>query len=662
MNLLISICLRLDSVSFSMTLPLSTIISSCFSAVLVLLILGILSPTYSRAIPIPQAQTTSSQHTLGGWLKITNSFLISSSHTSPSATAFIKWAFVISLVPSLIILPTHLSASTLEWTWLSIDAFSLHINFRYDIFSILFTSIALFITWSILEFSQYYMSTDPYVNIFSRFLTIFLMAMILLISANNLFQLLIGWEGVGFLSFLLIGWWFTRAEANTAALQAIIYNRIGDIGILLAAGYMMITHSTWTIDALFSHSDLHGLLVNPFLWGCLIAAVGKSAQFGLHPWLPAAMEGPTPVSALLHSSTMVVAGVFLLIRVSPLLPYSQTAQQATLVIGSITALFAASCAITQHDIKKIVAFSTTSQLGLMTYAVGLNLPLLAFFHICTHGFFKAMLFLCSGSAIHNTSNEQDLRKMGGLANTVPTTAACLTLGSLALFGTPFLAGFYSKDLILESASSSFTGLITLLLAMLATALTAVYSARIILAAFSQAGTLNTINPISEEQTTLTNPLKRLAAGTTIAGWALLPLLLPAHSISPTPLWLKTAALTVTLIGLIAATNLAATINSPATQISTSLLNPIRTFLTGFWHFPETMHLAQSGSWLHTGQTLTTRIFDRGWGEQVGAQGLGTINNSLSLQVQATQSGLIKQYIAIAILSLLLIALIMILFN
>lgn len=247
------------------------------------------------------------------------------------------------------------------------------------------------------------------------------------------------------------------------------------------------------------------------------------------------MEGPTPVSALLHSSTMVVAGVFLLIRVSPLLPHSPSAQQAILIIGSLTALFAASCAITQHDIKKIVAFSTTRQLGLMTYAVGLNLPLLAFFHICTHGFFKAMLFLCSGSTIHNTTDEQDLRKMGGLANGLPITAACLTLGRLALFGTPFLAGFYSKDLILESASASFTGLLTLALAMIATALTAVYRARIMLATFSQAGTLTPLNPTSEEITTLVNPLKRLAAGTTIAGWALLPLLLPAHSISPTPL-------------------------------------------------------------------------------------------------------------------------------
>lgn len=229
------------------------------------------------------------------------------------------------------------------------------------------------------------------------------------------------------------------------------------------------------------------------------------------------MEGPTPVSALLHSSTMVVAGVFLLVRVSPLITPNTPVQQAILMLGAITALFAASCAIVQNDIKKIVAFSTTSQLGLMVFAIGLNLPLLAFFHICTHGFFKAMLFLCSGSVIHSASNEQDLRKMGGLAFSLPVTSACLTLGSAALFGTPFLAGFYSKDLILETATASFTNLITLVLAMLATGLTAAYSARIILAAFSQSSTLAPSNPISEEYTNLTSPIKRLALGAGVAG-------------------------------------------------------------------------------------------------------------------------------------------------
>jgi len=252
-----------------------------------------------------------------------------------------------------------------------------------------------------------------------------------------------------------------------------------------------------------------------------------------------------------------------------------------MAIGATTALFAASCAVTQNDVKKIVAFSTTSQLGLMTYAVGLRLPLLAFFHICTHGFFKAMLFLCSGSIIHNASNEQDIRKMGGLAATLPTTRACLTLGRLALFGTPFLAGFYSKDLILESASASFTGLITLLMAILATGLTAVYSTRVIIAPFSQTGTLGPINPLSEEPTTLVNPLKRLAAGTTIAGWALLPLLLPLGTPNPVPLIIKLAALLITILGLTAAIMVTNATNSPALPEANSRLGHIRNFLTGF---------------------------------------------------------------------------------
>jgi len=228
------------------------------------------------------------------------------------------------------------------------------------------------------------------------------------------------------------------------------------------------------------------------------------------------MEGPTPVSALLHSSTMVVAGVFLLIRVSPTMILASL-QNLVLFLGAITALFAASCAISQNDIKKIIAYSTTSQLGLMVFAIGLNLPLLAFFHICTHGFFKAMLFLCSGSIIHALSNEQDLRKMGGLAFSLPVTSACLTLGSAALFGTPFLAGFYSKDLILETAAASPTNLIAFLLVIVATGLTAAYSARIISAAFSQSGTVPSLTPVSEEYLTLTNPLKRLALGAGLAG-------------------------------------------------------------------------------------------------------------------------------------------------
>jgi len=613
-----------------MTLQISTLFGTCFTSILILLFLGIIAPRQSQPsslnilTPLPPQLLT---------------------------TNLIKMAFVVSIAPSIIVLTNHQVINNTQWTWLSIDAFTLSVSFRYDIYSIVFSSIALFITWCIVEFSLYYMSSDPNITLFFRFLTIFLMAMILLISASNMFQLLIGWEGVGFLSFLLIGWWFTRADANTAALQAIIYNRIGDIGILLASGWLIIATSSWSLDSFFALASSSSLDSSLFLWGCLLAATGKSAQFGLHPWLPAAMEGPTPVSALLHSSTMVVAGVFLLVRVSPLITPNTPVQQAILVLGAITALFAASCAIVQNDIKKIVAFSTTSQLGLMVFAIGLNLPLLAFFHICTHGFFKAMLFLCSGSVIHSASNEQDLRKMGGLAFSLPVTSACLTLGSAALFGTPFLAGFYSKDLILETATASFTNLITLTLAMLATGLTAAYSARIILAAFSQSSTLTPSNPISEEYTNLTNPIKRLALGAGVAGWALFPLL-TNEFISPVPFFLKTLALAVTILGLVLGSEIARISFSPLHfhNLSTS---SARNFITSFWFFPETAHFTKSLLSLSTSQTFITRLFDFGWGEQLGAQGAASLNKSLSQQTQTTQSGLIKQYLVIALISLLL---------
>jgi len=229
------------------------------------------------------------------------------------------------------------------------------------------------------------------------------------------------------------------------------------------------------------------------------------------------MEGPTPVSALLHSSTMVVAGVFILVRTEPLFSNSPNAQTIILLLGGVTALFAASTAIAQHDIKKIIAYSTTRQLGLMVSAIGIGQPILAFFHICTHAFFKAMLFLCSGRIIHSLKNEQDLRKMGGIRNLLPVTSACLTLGRLALMGTPFLAGFYSKDLILEAARARFTKTLGVSLGIVATMLTAVYRFRIVFFCFSSNKSVSSLSPIGEEKNNLINALLRLSLGTVISG-------------------------------------------------------------------------------------------------------------------------------------------------
>lgn len=279
----------------------------------------------------------------------------------------------------------------------------------------------------------------------------------------------------------------------------------------------VLTLKSWKLTELILEKRNQTNFVPFILFGLTLAAAGKSAQFGLHPWLPAAMEGPTPVSALLHRSTMVVAGVFLLIRTENLFHSSPGAQTRILILGGITALFAASTAITQHDIKKIIAYSTTRQLGLMITSIGLGQPLLALFHICTHAFFKAMLFLCSGRVIHRLNDEQDLRKMGGLSKLLPVTSACIILGSLALMGTPFLAGFYSKDLILEATGARILKRLGLTMRLIATLLTAAYRFRIILICFFSTPTIPTLSPIEEEKINLGKALLRLAVGTVISG-------------------------------------------------------------------------------------------------------------------------------------------------
>ena len=376
--------------------------------------------------------------------------------------------------------------------WIDSYLFNVDWGFMFDSLTATMCCVVTFVSFLVHLYSVEYMSHDPHLPRFMSYLSLFTFFMIILVTADNFVQMFVGWEGVGLCSYLLINFWFTRIQANKAAIKAMVLNRIGDFGLALGIftiyiSFKAVDYATvFSIIHLFSNDSFIFLnvefnLINVIGFLLFIGAVGKSAQLGLHTWLPDAMEGPTPVSALIHAATMVTAGVFLLARCSAIYEYAPIVLKLITIVGASTAFFASTVGLLQNDLKKVIAYSTCSQLGYMIFACGLSNYSVGVFHLINHAFFKALLFLCAGSVIHAVSDEQDMRKMGGLKKLVPLTYSLMVIGSLALSGFPFLTGFYSKDVILEVAYGKYSefGFYSYILGSLVAFFTSFYSIRLL---------------------------------------------------------------------------------------------------------------------------------------------------------------------------------------
>ena len=418
-------------------------------------------------------------------------------------------------------------------TWISVEGFDVDWSLRYDTLSAMMVAMVTFIATLIHIYSVGYMSHDKTIPRFFSYLSLFTFAMLMLVTADSLVQLFFGWEGVGLASYLLIGYWYEKPSACKAAIKAFVVNRVGDLFFATGIGCVFFVFGSVNFQDIFGNisqhqNDLYHLFgrdVRAYeVIGVLLflGAMGKSAQIGLHTWLPDAMEGPTPVSALIHAATMVTAGVFLMARMSPLLEYAPYALGFVTFIGATTCLFAATIGCVQTDIKRIIAYSTCSQLGYMFIAAGVGAYQVSIFHLFTHAFFKALLFLGAGSVIHAMSDEQDIRRMGGIWRKIPVTYVVMWVGSLALAGIPIFAGYYSKDAILEAAWARHSGLgqYGFWCGTIAAFLTAFYSWRLIILTFHGAprADQHTMDHVHESPAVMLVPLILLACGAVLTGF------------------------------------------------------------------------------------------------------------------------------------------------
>jgi NADH-quinone oxidoreductase subunit L len=560
-------------------------------------------------------------------------------------------------------------------TWIDSGSFEADWRLRIDTLTAVMLVVVTSVSALVHIYSIGYMSHDPHQPRFFAYLSLFTFAMLMLVTADNFVQLFFGWEGVGLASYLLIGFWFQRPSANAAAIKAFVVNRVGDFGLILGIATLFLTIGSVEFDTVFAaipelaDKTFHflGYDVPIVTTACLLlfmGAMGKSAQFLLHTWLPDAMEGPTPVSALIHAATMVTAGVFLLARLSPIFEFSAFALTVVTVIGAITAFFAATVGLVQNDIKRVIAYSTCSQLGFMFVAIGVGAYEIAMFHLFTHAFFKALLFLGSGSVIHAMSDEQDMRKMGGLFKMIPVTWIMMVIGTLALTGFPFTAGYYSKDAIIEAAYAGHNAAHMFAFALTVTAalFTSFYSWRLIFMTFhGQSRASNeTLSHVHESPLVMLVPLVILAVGALGAGMVFAPLFIGhayeafwleaifrgaenhiMHEFHNVPAWVPYAPTLMMIVGFATAWLFYIARPDIPKQLATTH-EPIYKFLLNKWYFDEIYHFifVRPAFWIG-------RVFwKQGDGriiDGLGPDGIAARVQDITRQVVRLQSGYLYHY-------------------
>nr|WOA02299.1 NADH dehydrogenase subunit 5 [Gloiopeltis furcata] len=574
--------------------------------------------------------------------------------------------------------------------WIESGILQVSWGFLFDGIAVTMLVIITLISSLVHIYSIKYMETDPHRPRFMAYLEIFTFFMLILVTSDNLMQMFVGWEGVGLASYLLINFWYTRLSANQSAIKALVVNRIGDLGLSLgilaifsifnSLDYAIIFSSVPLVEShifYFFGIKVHAITLAAFF--IFIGAVGKSAQLGLHTWLPDAMEGPTPVSALIHAATMVTAGVFLIIRFSPLTEFSPDMLFVLVLFGSLTAFFAAMVGTFQNDLKKVIAYSTCSQLGYMVFSCGISCYDVSLFHLTNHAFFKALLFLCAGSVIHAVSNEQDMRRMGSLRAVLPLTYSLMLIGSFALAGFPFLAGFYSKDVILEMTQVlTYSNLNTTYVSFAcwlggtSAIFTSFYSFRLIYLTFLNSSNLNRtlLSSVHESSLLMSFPLIVLGTGSIFVGYMLSDLfigpgsdfwqtsvfILPSHSLLIEAEWLpkyiKWLPFLLSATGIL----IASTINLVPFNFPLIHAYPTSILFFAFlankkWYWDVFYNRFVVFPALQFGYVISFKLLDRGFIELSGPYGFSKLVSLWSRIFSILQTGQLTHYVFYIVLGL-----------